>query len=150
LHGTAKIVAERKPLERATPSLQTRAGHPWGQAFCFLAPTTLSFSLLGRIRLAGIECVCGANAFVMIGSRVGEQDRVISRGLTGQSHIVTHASRSPNLACTPASCFTVRHGSLMAASPSFHSACWDHFSLCRLSFPFVHAIHVTCIFCFAI
>jgi hypothetical protein len=36
--------------------------------FLLFGANHLSFSLLGRIRLAAIEGVCGANTFVMIGS----------------------------------------------------------------------------------
>jgi hypothetical protein len=66
-----KLLQKRKAGERATPLPPDHAGHPWrgGRAFCFLAPTNPSASACwGRIRLAGIEGVCGANAFVMIGA----------------------------------------------------------------------------------
>jgi hypothetical protein len=108
----------------------------------------LSFSLLGRIRLAAIEGVCGANAFVMIGGWV-EQDRVISRGLTRRSlsdaypptntslHMLAafdftvggdSATVQPNERPDYQPCvhsrlvFTVRHGLLMSCVSSFHSA----------------------------
>jgi hypothetical protein len=133
----------------------------------------LSFSLLGRIRLAAIEGVCGANAFVMIGGWV-EQDRVISRGLTRQSisdaypptntslHMLAafdftvggdSATVQPDERPDYQPCvhsrlvFTVRHGLLMAACSSFHSAAGTNFvsagsrSFCvfySMSFVFLH------------
>jgi len=87
----------------------------------------LSFSLLGRIRLASTDNVCGANSFVTIGLS-SQQDRVISPGWTRTTNSLTclpqtlcypcsdgglaftAARCSPvsfritNSACTPASC----------------------------------------------
>jgi hypothetical protein len=66
-----KLLRKRKPGKASHPLPSRRCRTSLGGAgFCFLAPTNFSFSLLGRIRLAAIEGVCGANAFVMIGSRV--------------------------------------------------------------------------------
>jgi hypothetical protein len=131
----------------------------------------LSFSLLGRIRLAAIEGVCGANAFVMIGGWV-EQDRVISRGLTRQSisdaypptntslHMLAafdftvggdSATVQPDERPDYQPCvhsrlvFTVRHGLLMAACPRFTQPLRPFLSLpgCR-SF----CVYYSCRLCF--
>ena len=148
-HGAAKIAAEGRPSPLSIEPMPRTSLGPW-QAFLSGANNSAS-ACWGRIRLAGIDGVCGAIAFVTIGLCC-EEDRVISRSLTRQamldaaSHIAllhmlaafngrrwraggdfceVQRSEITNLACTPASCFMLRRWLriLVHSTALYHAFC---------------------------
>jgi hypothetical protein len=73
LHGELlKLLQKREARERATPPSRPCRTSLGGRLFAFWRQQPSASACWGRIRLAGIEGVCGANAFVMIGAGSGD------------------------------------------------------------------------------